>query len=170
MSIAENTVKTLTLCLLLDGGRILLGMKKRGFGSGRWNGFGGKLEPGETVPEAARREFMEEAGIAVHDLEPAAVIRFTFKDEPTVLEVHVFRATRWSGEPRETEEMRPRWFGLDEIPFDRMWPDDRHWFPLFLSGRRFTGEFLFDGEQTILDWTLTEVGSEAVSQVSRIST
>ena len=49
--------KVLTLVLVRDvpQRRILLGMKKRGFGAGKWNGFGGKLEPGESVQEAAKR-------------------------------------------------------------------------------------------------------------------
>lgn len=34
---------------------VLLGMKKRGFGAGKWNGFGGKVQPGETIEEAARQ-------------------------------------------------------------------------------------------------------------------
>ncbi len=48
-----------TLVFLLDGDRdrdrVLLGMKKRGFGAGKWNGFGGKVDPGETIVEAAAR-------------------------------------------------------------------------------------------------------------------
>lgn len=52
--------KVLTLCVLVNDDRVLLGMKKRGFGVGRWNGFGGKLELHETVEEAARREIFEE--------------------------------------------------------------------------------------------------------------
>ncbi|CAN0505072.1 unnamed protein product, partial [Ectocarpus sp. 12 AP-2014] len=36
-----------------DSKEILLGMKKRGFGEGKWNGFGGKVESGESVEEAA---------------------------------------------------------------------------------------------------------------------
>ena len=38
-------------------------MKKRGFGAGRWNGFGGKVAPAETIEDAARRELLEEAGV-----------------------------------------------------------------------------------------------------------
>ncbi|MEK7607017.1 MAG: DNA mismatch repair protein MutT, partial [Patescibacteria group bacterium] len=38
--------KLLTLCFIHQSPRILLGMKKRGFGAGRWNGFGGKVEAG----------------------------------------------------------------------------------------------------------------------------
>lgn len=49
------TTKVFTLVLVVQPQRILLGMKKRGFGAGRWNGFGGKLQAGETVEQAARR-------------------------------------------------------------------------------------------------------------------
>ena len=47
--------KLLTLVLVTRPNQVLLGMKKRGFGMGRWNGFGGKVEKGETILEAAKR-------------------------------------------------------------------------------------------------------------------
>lgn len=47
--------KLLTLLFVLEPGRVLLGMKKRGFGAGRWNGFGGKIQVGETIEEGAIR-------------------------------------------------------------------------------------------------------------------
>ena len=47
--------KILTLVFVKEPGKILLGMKKRGFGQGRWNGFGGKVEKGETILEGAKR-------------------------------------------------------------------------------------------------------------------
>ena len=47
--------KLLTLVLVCNETQVLLGMKKRGFGEGRWNGFGGKVESGETITEAAIR-------------------------------------------------------------------------------------------------------------------
>ena len=61
----NKQVKLLTLIVVFskDKKRILLGMEKRGFGKGRWNGFGGKLLEEETVEEAACREINEEIGI-----------------------------------------------------------------------------------------------------------
>ena len=38
------------------GGKLLLGKKLRGFGEGYFNGFGGKVELGETIEASARRE------------------------------------------------------------------------------------------------------------------
>ena len=48
--------KLLSLVLLRKNGSVLLGWKKRGFGAGKWNGFGGKMEEGETMCECAKRQ------------------------------------------------------------------------------------------------------------------
>lgn len=143
--------KQTTLCLLRDGNRVLLGMKKRGFGAGKWNGFGGKVKPPESVEEAAHRELTEEVGVVALDLRPCGRLRFRFEGEAVEIDCQVFTATKWEGEPVETEEMAPQWFALNEIPFDQMWPDDIHWFPLFLAGKYFDATFNFAADQkTIL--------------------
>ena len=151
--------KILTLCMIHQHSRVLLGMKKRGFGAGRWNGFGGKLDAGETIEEAARREIREEARIDVNDLEKVGIIDFKFEGNPETLEVHVFRSTLFSGDPIETEEMRPQWFEVDAMPFDAMWPDDCYWFPLLAAGKKFRGTFLFQGHERIISHELMEVSA-----------
>jgi len=149
--------KVLTLCIPRRGGRVLLGMKKRGFGSGRWNGFGGKVEPGEMIDDAAVRECFEEACIEVTSMEKVGHLRFTFVGDPVAFDVHVYRVDAWTGEPAETDEMAPEWFTEGSIPFDTMWPDDQHWFPRFLAGEKFLGEFAYDGPDTIVSSRLMEV-------------
>ncbi|MCK9345003.1 MAG: 8-oxo-dGTP diphosphatase [Candidatus Pacebacteria bacterium] len=153
--------KVLTLCLLHNDTQVLLGMKKRGFGAGRWNGFGGKVEAGETIEEGARREFLEEAGIEVPALEKVGLMDFEFEGNPEILEVHIFRAREHVGEPMESEEMLPKWFSLDEIPFSEMWPDDPHWMPLFFAGKKFQGKILFGAGDTILGMDIGEVSELA---------
>ena len=49
------TNKVLTLAFIRETTRVLLGLKKRGFGEGRWNGFGGKVQTGESIELAAKR-------------------------------------------------------------------------------------------------------------------
>jgi 8-oxo-dGTP pyrophosphatase MutT (NUDIX family) len=136
-----------TLCLLLDNDRVLLAMKKRGFGVGKWNGFGGKVKPDETIEGAALRELEEEAGVRARSehLEKVGYIRFhsDYTDD-LKWEVHIFALRNWKGEPRESEEMRPQWFSHDEIPFDAMWPDDKHWLPPVLAGKKIEAEFHFN--------------------------
>ncbi len=156
-----QTIKQMTLLIVQKNNRVLLGMKKRGFGAGRWNGFGGKVEPSETIEAAARREVKEEAGIEVNGLEKMGVINFDFKNKPGILQVNIFKSVDFSGEPAESEEMKPQWFDLDKIPFNEMFPDDIHWMPLFLADKKFTGRFLFgEGEgNTILEQELKIIES-----------
>jgi 8-oxo-dGTP diphosphatase / 2-hydroxy-dATP diphosphatase len=144
--------KILTLLFIIENNRILLAMKKRGFGAGRYNGYGGKVEAGETIEEGAMRELREESGLAVERMEKVGIHEFEFAhDKGNILEVHVFHVTRYSGEAVETEEMKPEWFLLDAIPFENMWPDDIHWFPVFLEDKRFRTKFLFGENDTVLE-------------------
>ena len=133
-------------------------MKKRGFGAGRWNGFGGKVEAGETIEVAAKRETEEECGIVITEMEKVGIHEFEFENaRGDILEVHVFRVDTWTGEPRETEEMRPQWFTTDAIPYDEMWPDDIHWVPVFLTGKKFRTKFLFGEGDAILETEVVPV-------------
>jgi len=149
--------KVLTLCIVHQHPKVLLGMKKRGFGKGRWNGFGGKVEKGETVENAAKREIREEAGIEISKMDKLGVVEFEFWGNPEISEVHIFCAEEFEGIPAESDEMKPKWFEVSELPFDQMWPDDRHWFPLFLERKNFKGKFSFDENDKIIDFYLSEV-------------
>ena len=108
------------------------------------NGFGGKVESGETIEEAARRELHEEVGIVAKNIERAGILDFTFALDPKQLEVHVFRVMSFSGTPIETDEMRPSWFTETSIPYAQMWPDDIYWLPILLAGKYFRGVFCLD--------------------------
>lgn len=146
-----------TLCLVLANSQVLLGMKKKGFGAGKWNGLGGKVATSETIEEAAVREVREECGLTVKKFEHRALLNFHFENDINDIEVHVFAVTGYEGEPTETAEMRPQWFYENEIPYDKMWADDRLWVPMFLEGKKLKGEFLFKNESTLLEYKIVEV-------------
>ncbi|KAL8619237.1 hypothetical protein ACOMHN_050018 [Nucella lapillus] len=149
--------KLLSLVFVRETSKILLGYKKRGFGQGWWNGFGGKVEKGETIMEGALRELKEESGLTGHDLDEIGMLTFEFEGDPVLLEVHVFSTTKYTGKVTESEEMRPQWFDIKDIPFSQMWSDDKHWFPLMLKGSKFKGYFYFKGLHDILRYKLDEV-------------
>lgn len=136
---------------------MLLGKKKRGFGVGKWNGFGGKLEPGESIQAAAHREMLEESGVTILEMEERGMLLFSFEDDTPELEVHVFAVTRFAGEPRESEEMLPAWFAVNTLPQDQMWADDIYWMPLFLAGKKFRGTFHFKDSETLLSHQVGEL-------------
>ncbi len=153
------TKTVLTLCVIHNDRNILLGKKKRGFGEGKWNGFGGHVETGEAIEDAACREVVEEIEVIPHNLRKRGVLNFEIETFPELLEVHVFSTQDFEGEPKETEEMQPKWFALADIPFEEMWADDKYWLPLLLEGKNFIGNFYFRDNQTILDYTIQEVNS-----------
>lgn len=137
--------KILTLCFPIKESQILLGLKKRNFGVGIWNGFGGKVEKGETIEEGAIRELKEESNLVANSISKIGILNFEFQNDPEILlEVHLFLVKDFLGEPEETEEMKPEWFDIDDIPFDKMWTDDKYWFPLMLNNKKFKGRYLFD--------------------------
>lgn len=135
-----------TLCEIIHGGRLLLQRKSAGrFGEGKWNGPGGKVQPGETPLECVVREVREETELTVSGLTELGVVDFYFgeKPEPDWV-VHIYTTSTFSGEPEESDEGELRWFSLDEIPYGEMWEDDTHWLPVLLKGKRFRGVFIYD--------------------------
>lgn len=148
------TKTVLTLCVIHNDTHILLGRKKRGLGTGFWNGFGGHVEEGEAIEDAAHREVVEEIGVIPRNLRKRGVLNFEIATHPELLEVHVFSAREFEGEPLETEEMEPCWFTHTEIPYDKMWADDKYWLPLLLQGKNFSGTFYFRDNSTLIHHTL----------------
>ncbi len=132
-----------TICFVIQDGEVLLIEKKRGVGEGLYNGPGGKVEEGESLRNAAIRETVEETGVAPEDIEKVGELEFIFGEDPFHF-VHVFKAYSFSGNIQETEEARPEWFEIQEIPYDKMWPDDEYWIPKMLEGEKFMARFKFD--------------------------
>ena len=145
---------TLLFLIKRDGNVITdvcLAMKKRGFGVGRYNGAGGKVEAGETIEEAVIRETQEEIGVTVSGIKKCAELEFTFSQKADWNQmVHVYFAEDWIGEPVESEEMNPKWFAVADIPYDTMWPDDIFWLPEALAGKFVNGAFTF-GEGDVIE-------------------
>jgi 8-oxo-dGTP pyrophosphatase MutT (NUDIX family) len=135
--------KLLTLVIPRRNGQLLLGLKKRGFGTGLWNGFGGKVEADESVIAGAARELEEECGLRAQSLRRRGTLNFHWQEQPQPWEVAVYDCTEWSGTVTESDEMRPAWVDVEELPYDTMWPDDRHWYPFFLQDQAFEGTFWF---------------------------
>lgn len=145
-----------TLLFVVRDGHVLLIHKKRGLGAGKINGPGGHIDDGESPLECAVREMEEELGVTPVCIKRCGELRFQFIAGLSLL-VHVFRSRDCRGEPQETSEATPLWVPIDQVPFDRMWEDDRHWFPYMLAGEPFEGRFTFDGD-SLLDFELSPVG------------
>jgi 8-oxo-dGTP diphosphatase/2-hydroxy-dATP diphosphatase len=141
-----------SLVILIEQKSIFLAMKKRGFGAGRWNGYGGKPEKGETIEDTAIRETIEESGVTPKKLNKVAIVSFHFPRDRQKFDqqTHIYICEEWAGEPTETEEMKPQKFSIEDIPYDDMWPDDRYWLPRVLTGESIEADFYFGDNDRIL--------------------
>ena len=145
MQQAESAVvATLAVVVHPQGDRVLLGRKKRGFGFGKFTGFGGKLEPGESPIEAMQREFAEESFFALPQeaFEEIGLIEFLFPHHPGWgFHCHIFRLNSLSETPQPSDELDPQWFALDNLPWQQMWADNAHWLRLAAQGEHFAAVF-----------------------------
>ncbi len=132
---------------------VLLGEKLTGLGVGKLVGAGGKLESGEAPVTAAVREVAEELGVTVEaaHLEPISRITYPFVDRPDWSQRSFGFVSRiWTGEPTASEELAPRWFPVNTIPFDRMWADARLWLPRALKGEFVEATYSFRADGTMV--------------------
>ena len=147
-----------TWMILRDGDRVLLAHKKISFGKGYINGIGGKVDPGETFEQAAVRETEEEICVKVTRYEKVATIimdDLVFKGIRRQTIMHCYIGYDWEGEPTETYEMKPEWFQIDRVPYDKMWVDDQFWLPQVLAGEKIKARFKFNDDYEILEHTVT---------------
>lgn len=93
--------------LLRSDGALLLSTRPLGKPyAGYWEFPGGKLEEGETVEQALRRELIEELGVTIG---PAAIWKVTEHDYPHALvRLHWCKVFEWTGafEMREGQQMQ----------------------------------------------------------------
>lgn len=154
-------LKPRTIVFLVKGDQVLLGYKKNGFGKGYYLGIGGKVEKGETIEEAAIREFEEEVRVKINltDLNKVAVLDFYFphvEDESWNQQVHAYIVKDWEGEPQETNEIKPVWFNKDKLPLKEMWDDARFWIPQILEGKAIYEEYFFNDQLKVIEHKKTK--------------
>lgn len=146
-----------TLVFVFRGDKVLLIRKLRGLGAGKINGPGGRIEPGESRLDCARREVEEELCVTPLELEERGELRFQFVDGYSI-HAFVFAARGCRGEPSATEEAIPLWTPCAKIPYDEMWADDKYWLPLLIAGGRFRGRFVFDADTMLEHEILADHG------------
>ena len=103
--------------IVLDGNRVLMGQRGRGFGKGSWQVPSGHLEKGESLIACGKRELQEEAGLIADKLEFISVINDP-RANGHYLHI-VLLAKKWHGtvENREPEKcLGWQWFDLKNIP------------------------------------------------------
>jgi 8-oxo-dGTP diphosphatase len=140
-----------TLCYLKhDGHTLMIHRIKRAndIHAGKWNGLGGKLEPGESPEESIIREVREESGLEMVNPHLRGLLMFpAFKGLDWY--VFVFTATEFSGELHENEEGFLQWIPDAELETLPLWPSDHIFFQWMREDRFFSAKFVYEGEEML---------------------
>ena len=147
--------ETAVLCYVFKDDQVLLIHKKRGLGRGKVNAPGGRIEAGETPVETAVRELQEEVGITPLSPFEVASLSFVFTNGYS-LKGHVFFARDYEGTVVETDEADPFWVPVKQIPYEKMWEDDKLWLPRVIDGSFIDARFIFEGD-SMVSHQLTEI-------------
>jgi 8-oxo-dGTP diphosphatase len=121
-------LKLATLCYLRKNGQTLMLhriKKENDMHAGKWNGLGGKLEPGETPEECAIREIREESGLRAIDLTMKGLLTFPAFTAEEDWYTFVFLVEAFEGELITSAEGELRWVDNDKLLDLELWEGDR---------------------------------------------
>lgn len=144
-------MKLATLCYIKHNRQTLMihRVKKAGdIHEGKWNGLGGKLEPGESPEQCVIREAREESGLEIENPRYHGLLVFAdFKGDDWY--VWVFTAEKFSGEVTESAEGHLEWIPDEDIPSLRLWPSDLVFLPWLKSEKIFSARFQYNGDEML---------------------
>lgn len=137
-------MKLATLCYLRRDGRTLMlhrVKKANDVHEGKWNGLGGKLEPGESPEDCVIREIREEAGLKIKSPVLKGVLTFPDFANGEDWYVFVFTASKFTGRLIDSPEGDLKWIPDRGLLKLNLWEGDRVFLPLLRRRGHFSGKF-----------------------------
>jgi len=117
--------------------------------AGKWNGLGGKLEPGETPEECALREIYEESGLKVRNPRLKGLLTFPLFANDEDWYAFVFVCEDFEGQLIDSPEGELRWIPDQELLTLNLWEGDRFFLPWLDRPGFFSGKFVYRGGRLV---------------------
>ena len=133
-----------TLCYVINKDKTLMLhriKKKNDFHEGKWNGLGGKFEPGETPEECVIREVKEESGLIIKNPHLHGIITFPMFDGKKDWYVFMFTSNQFKGKIIDSHEGKLEWIPNDKLLHLNLWEGDRIFIPWLLQDKFFSAKF-----------------------------
>ena len=152
-------MKNTTLCYIENDGAYLMMHRVKKVNDenhDKWIGVGGKLEAGESPYDCARREILEETGVAVRDLEYRGIVTFVSDIYGTEY-MHLFTAKEYDGEIcYDCDEGRLEWVKKEKVTSLPIWEGDKIFLSLLDTEKRFFSlKLCYEGD-TLVDHVLEQ--------------
>jgi len=141
-------MKLATLCYIIDKKQNSTLMihrvkKENDYHRGKWNGLGGKFEPGESPEECAIREIKEESGLTVDNVRLKGLITFPMFDEVDDWYVFLFVADTFTGKLIDSNEGVLKWIPNEELTKINLWEGDKYFIPWLFGDKFFSAKFIY---------------------------
>ena len=136
-----------TLCYLKKEGKTLMihrVKRENDMHKGKWNGLGGKIEPGETPEECVIREVEEECGLTIKNPRLKGVLTFPSFDGIEDWYVFVFTATEFEGDLHDSPEGVLKWIDDSGVQDLNMWEGDRTFMKWLNRKGFFSARFVYE--------------------------
>ena len=142
-------MKLATLCYVIDKNRNSTLMihrvkKKNDYHRGKWNGLGGKFEPGESPEECAVREIEEESGLIIKNIEMKGFITFPMFDGKEDWYVFLFTADEYEGELIDSNEGNLGWIPNEKLTGLNLWEGDKYFIPWIFKEKFVSAKFIYE--------------------------
>ena len=142
-------MKLATLCYVIDKNSNSTLMihrvkKKNDYHREKWNGLGGKFEPGESPEECAVREIEEESGLIIKNIEMKGFITFPMFDGKEDWYVFLFTADEYEGELIDSNEGNLDWIPNEKLTEINLWEGDKYFIPWIFKEKFFSAKFIYE--------------------------
>lgn len=135
-----------TLCYVQSNGKTLMlhrTKKDKDIHEGKWNGLGGKMEPGETPEECVIREVKEESGLRLKNPGLRGILTFPGFDGENDWVVFLFVANDFSGKTVESDEGSLGWIPNKDLTALPLWEGDKYFLEWLEQKRFFSAKFVY---------------------------
>lgn len=137
-------MKLATLVYVQHDNHTLMLHKAKGYQQGKWNGLGGKFDPGESPEECLKRETFEESGLIVEEAQLKGFLTFPDFDGEDDWYCFVYTVTKFSGEIKASDEGELKWIPDADIMNLNLWPGDRVFLPWVFAEKLFSAKFIYE--------------------------
>jgi 8-oxo-dGTP diphosphatase len=142
-----HPMKLATLCYIRRNNKTLMllrNKKENDIHQGKWNGLGGKFNPGESPEECVTREVYEESGLVIKKPSLRGIMTFPDFSAGEDWYVFIFSASEFQGTLLNSGEGKLQWIDDNQILSLNLWEGDKIFLKWLEQDKFFSAKFIYE--------------------------